>query len=141
MHTSQEFHANPIGLFVDAEKVADRRGRRAPFAEIHRRAMAGEFAPAQAPVEIPTRGLRAMRLVTYEDGGAPQAGVLIGEEIVPVAALDAPADRCAACSSALDAAGLAGSASAPPRATSGSRSPACACSRRFRTPRRSSAWA
>jgi acylpyruvate hydrolase len=32
-----------------------------------------------------------VRLVTYEDGGAARGGVLLGEEIVPLAELDAPA--------------------------------------------------
>ena len=56
MQTSEEFHANPIGHFLDAEKVAAAAAAGAPFAEIHRRAMADEFAPAQAPVEIPSEG-------------------------------------------------------------------------------------
>ncbi len=53
MQTSEEFHANPIGHFVDAEKVAQAAAGGEPFAEIHRRAMADELAPAQPPVEIP----------------------------------------------------------------------------------------
>ena len=53
MRSSEEFHANPIGHFVDAEKVAEAAGRDVPFAEIHRKAMAGELAPAEAPIEIP----------------------------------------------------------------------------------------
>ncbi len=48
-----------------------------------------------------------MRLVTYENGAGPQAGVLVGEEIVPVAALDAPATSVRGLLEALDAAGLA----------------------------------
>jgi hypothetical protein len=56
MQTSEEFHANPIGHFVDAERVAAAAAGGEPFAEIHRRAMADELAPAQAPVEIPTEG-------------------------------------------------------------------------------------
>jgi len=48
-----------------------------------------------------------MRLVTYENGAGPQAGVLLGEEIVPVAALDAPATSVRGLLEALDAAGLA----------------------------------
>lgn len=54
MQSSEEFRANPIGHFVDAEKVAGAAAAGTPFAEIHRRAMADELAPAQAPVEIPT---------------------------------------------------------------------------------------
>ena len=56
MRTSEEFHANPIGHFVDPERVAAAAAEGASFAEIHRRAMADELAPAQAPVEIPTEG-------------------------------------------------------------------------------------
>ena len=56
MQTSEEFHANPIGHFLDAEKVAAAAAAGEPFTEIHRRAMADELAPAQPPVEIPTEG-------------------------------------------------------------------------------------
>jgi catechol-2,3-dioxygenase len=52
MKTSPDFHANPIGVFVDPAQVAEAAAAGAPFAEIHRRAMAGELAPAVAP-EIP----------------------------------------------------------------------------------------
>jgi catechol-2,3-dioxygenase len=45
MHTSPAFAANPIGVFVDPALVADATAAGAPFAEIHRRAMAGEFPP------------------------------------------------------------------------------------------------
>jgi hypothetical protein len=54
--TSEEFHAYPIGHFIDAEKVAAAAAAGEPFATIHRRAMVDELAPAQAPVEIPTEG-------------------------------------------------------------------------------------
>jgi catechol-2,3-dioxygenase len=56
MRTSEQFHANPIGHFVDPEKVAAAAAAGEPFAEIHRRASADELAPAQPPVEIPTEG-------------------------------------------------------------------------------------
>jgi catechol-2,3-dioxygenase len=56
MRTSPEFHANPIGVFVDPAQVADAAAAGASFDDIHARAMAGEFAPAQPPVEIPTEG-------------------------------------------------------------------------------------
>ena len=56
MRTSDDFHANPIGVFVDPARVADAAAAGEPFAEIHRRARAGEFAPEQAPIEIPTEG-------------------------------------------------------------------------------------
>jgi catechol-2,3-dioxygenase len=56
MRTSAEFHANPIGAFVNPALVADAAAAGAPFDEIHQRSMAGEFAPAQPPVDIPTEG-------------------------------------------------------------------------------------
>lgn len=56
MRTSAEFHANPIGVFVNPALIADAAAAGTPFEEIHRKAMAGEFAPAQPPVEIPTEG-------------------------------------------------------------------------------------
>lgn len=56
MRTSEVFHANPIGMFVDPAKVADAAGGGESFERIHERAMAGEFAPPAPPVEIPTEG-------------------------------------------------------------------------------------
>ena len=56
MRTSPEFHANPIGVFVEPGQIADAAAGGAGFAEIHRRAMAGEFAPEAPPVEIATEG-------------------------------------------------------------------------------------
>lgn len=56
MRTSEVFHANPIGMFVDPAKVADAAASGAGFAEIHERAMAGEFAPPEPPIDIPTEG-------------------------------------------------------------------------------------
>jgi catechol 2,3-dioxygenase len=53
MKSSQEFKANPIGQFVDPDRVATDHAEGASFEEIHARAMAGEYAPDQAPVEIP----------------------------------------------------------------------------------------
>jgi 2-polyprenyl-6-methoxyphenol hydroxylase-like FAD-dependent oxidoreductase/catechol 2,3-dioxygenase-like lactoylglutathione lyase family enzyme len=52
MRTSPDFHTNPIGVFVQPELVAE-AAEGASFAEIHRRAMTGEFSPAVAPVDIP----------------------------------------------------------------------------------------
>ena len=53
MRTSPEFKANPIGQFLDPEQViADHAGGMS-HAEIHAKAMAGGYAPDQAPVEIP----------------------------------------------------------------------------------------
>ena len=48
-----EFKANPIGQFVDPEQVAADRADGMSFEEIHAKAMAGGYAPEQAPVEIP----------------------------------------------------------------------------------------
>ncbi len=48
-----------------------------------------------------------MRLITYDDGRGPHAGVLLGEDLVPAASLDAPADSVRDLLSALDADGLA----------------------------------
>jgi catechol-2,3-dioxygenase len=53
MRTSDEFKANPIGQFVDPDKVAADHADGVEFAEIHAKAMAGGYAPEQAPVEIP----------------------------------------------------------------------------------------
>jgi catechol 2,3-dioxygenase-like lactoylglutathione lyase family enzyme len=53
MLSSADFHANPIGVFVRPELIADAAAQGAAFAEIHRRAMAGEFAPETPPVDIP----------------------------------------------------------------------------------------
>jgi catechol 2,3-dioxygenase len=54
MRTSPEFKANPIGVFVDPAKIAERAARSEPFEEIHRRAMAGELSPAQADSKAET---------------------------------------------------------------------------------------
>jgi len=56
MRTSEAFHANPIGVFVDPAKVAEAAAAGASFDDIHERATAGEFAPPQPPVDIPTEG-------------------------------------------------------------------------------------
>ena len=53
MRTSDEFHANPIGQFVDPERVAVDYAEGTSFEEIHAKATAGGYAPAQPPVEIP----------------------------------------------------------------------------------------
>ena len=52
MRTSPEFHANPIGVFVEPDRIAAEAAAGTPFEDIHARAMAGELSPAQ-PVEIP----------------------------------------------------------------------------------------
>ncbi len=48
-----------------------------------------------------------MRLVSYHDSGGVRPGVLVGEEIVPATALQAPADSVRGLLGALDPAGLA----------------------------------
>jgi acylpyruvate hydrolase len=48
-----------------------------------------------------------MRLLTFDDGSGPQAGLLAGEDVVPVSALDAPASSVKGLLEALDANGLA----------------------------------
>jgi catechol 2,3-dioxygenase len=53
MRTSEEFKANPIGQFVDPQLVAADHADGMSFAAIHAKAMAGGYAPEQAPVEIP----------------------------------------------------------------------------------------
>jgi catechol 2,3-dioxygenase len=53
MRTSAEFHANPIGVFVDPAKVAERAAAGDAFTEIHRLAMAGELSPPEPPIELP----------------------------------------------------------------------------------------
>jgi acylpyruvate hydrolase len=49
-----------------------------------------------------------VRLLTYDDGSGPQAGVQLERELVPVAALGAPAGSLRGLLHALDADGLAG---------------------------------
>jgi hypothetical protein len=46
MRTSPQFVADPIGKPVDPEQMLAARQAGASFAEIHRRAYAGEFEPA-----------------------------------------------------------------------------------------------
>ena len=50
---SDEFKANPIGVFVDPEQIAADSAAGLSFDEIHAKAMAGGYAPEQVPVEIP----------------------------------------------------------------------------------------
>ena len=53
MRTSDEFKANPIGVFVEPDRIAADHAGGMGFAEIHAKAMAGGYAPQQPPVEIP----------------------------------------------------------------------------------------
>jgi 2-keto-4-pentenoate hydratase/2-oxohepta-3-ene-1,7-dioic acid hydratase in catechol pathway len=48
----------------------------------------------------------AVRLVTYDDGSGPRAGILVGEQIVPAASVQAPAQSVRGLLEALDAPGL-----------------------------------
>ncbi len=53
MRTSPAFKANPIGVFVDPERIADAAAAGESFQAIHDRATAGELSPPIAP---PTEG-------------------------------------------------------------------------------------
>jgi catechol 2,3-dioxygenase len=53
MQSSLEFSQDPLGKFVDPDKVAADRARGIPFEEIHEKAMAGGYAPETAPIELP----------------------------------------------------------------------------------------
>jgi catechol 2,3-dioxygenase len=53
MQGSEEFKTNPIGVFVDPDLIAADSAGGLGFAEIHAKAMAGGYAPEQAPVEVP----------------------------------------------------------------------------------------
>jgi catechol 2,3-dioxygenase len=48
MRTSAEFKANPIGVFVDPARIAERAAAGEPFETIHDHAMAGELSPPQS---------------------------------------------------------------------------------------------
>jgi catechol-2,3-dioxygenase len=52
MRTSHDFHANPIGVFVDPARIAEAAACGESFIEIHRRATAGELSPLQPPIDI-----------------------------------------------------------------------------------------
>jgi catechol-2,3-dioxygenase len=53
MRESLEFQQDPLGKFVDPDRVADVYAGGATFEEIHAQAMAGELAPEQPGVELP----------------------------------------------------------------------------------------
>ena len=46
IQSSADFQKNPLGIFVDSEKLAAARQAGMSFAELHRRAYAGEFPPS-----------------------------------------------------------------------------------------------
>ncbi len=51
MHTSPQFAADPIGMPVDPAQIVVARQADASFAELHRRAYAGEFQPV-GPLDL-----------------------------------------------------------------------------------------
>ena len=53
MRTSIDFRNDPLGKFVDPEKVAADRAAGVDFEAIHEKAMAGGYAPETAPIELP----------------------------------------------------------------------------------------
>ena len=53
MRESLEFQQDPLGKFVDPERVAAAYAEGASFEEIHARAMAGELAPETPPIATP----------------------------------------------------------------------------------------
>jgi catechol 2,3-dioxygenase len=53
MRSSSDFAANPIGHFVDPELIAADHADGMSFEQIHAKAIAGDYSPAEAPVEIP----------------------------------------------------------------------------------------
>jgi catechol 2,3-dioxygenase len=52
MRASPDFHANPIGVFVDPARIAEAAARGESFVEIHRRATAGELGPLEPPSDL-----------------------------------------------------------------------------------------
>jgi 3-(3-hydroxy-phenyl)propionate hydroxylase len=52
MRESAAFQKDPIGNFVDPDRVAEAAAAGASFEEIHARAMAGELAPEQTPTAV-----------------------------------------------------------------------------------------
>jgi catechol 2,3-dioxygenase len=53
MQTSPEFAADPLGKFVDPDRVAADRAEGLSFEDIHAKAMAGGYEPDTAPIELP----------------------------------------------------------------------------------------
>ena len=53
MRTSIDFKNDPLGKFVDPDKVAADRADGVDFEAIHEKAMAGGYAPETAPIELP----------------------------------------------------------------------------------------
>ena len=53
MRNSVQFQEDPLGKFVDPKSVAADRAAGVSFEDIHEKAMAGEYAPEVAPIELP----------------------------------------------------------------------------------------
>jgi catechol-2,3-dioxygenase len=53
MREGPEFHEDPIGQFVDPDRVAQAAAAGVSFAQIHARAMAGDLEPDTLPLEVP----------------------------------------------------------------------------------------
>ena len=53
MRESLQFHEDPLGKFVDPDRVAAAYAAGTSFEEIHARAMAGQLAPDANPVDLP----------------------------------------------------------------------------------------
>jgi catechol 2,3-dioxygenase len=53
MRSSSEFRNDPLGKFVDPDRVADAFAAGEPFDRIHARAMAGDLAPEAEALELP----------------------------------------------------------------------------------------
>ena len=53
MRDSLQFHEDPLGKFVDPDRVAAAYAAGTSFDEIHARAMAGELGPEAAPLDLP----------------------------------------------------------------------------------------
>jgi catechol 2,3-dioxygenase len=47
VRTSPEFHQNPMGTYIDPEQLMEARRAGSSFADLHRRAYAGEFPPSR----------------------------------------------------------------------------------------------
>jgi 2-polyprenyl-6-methoxyphenol hydroxylase-like FAD-dependent oxidoreductase/catechol 2,3-dioxygenase-like lactoylglutathione lyase family enzyme len=54
MREGPDFHEDPIGKFVDPDRVAEAYAGGESFDSIHARAIKGEFQPDTPPLEIPT---------------------------------------------------------------------------------------
>jgi hypothetical protein len=53
MRASLQFKEDPLGKFVDPERVAADRAGGVSFEEVHAKAMGGGYAPETAPVDLP----------------------------------------------------------------------------------------